>query len=139
MAQYIRFLVGGQQWLVGIEELHRIIKKLPIVAVPNSPDGMIGVINLRDEIIPVLDSANLLKVASGEWNKLLIVKHNEHLVALTTEDVLDIVVINEKMKPSPVSGNLIRGILTRENDALPVVDVIQLANSIRGENYCLDF
>ena len=55
LVQMVGFKVGKELFGVHILSVQEIIRKAPITAVPDSPDFIEGVINLRGNIIPVID------------------------------------------------------------------------------------
>lgn len=55
LVQLVGFMIGKEYFGVDILMVQEIIRSTPITAVPNSPDFIEGVINLRGSIIPVID------------------------------------------------------------------------------------
>ena len=55
LMQLVGFEVGKEIFGVDILMVREIIRSAPITAVPNSPEFVEGVINLRGDIIPVID------------------------------------------------------------------------------------
>ncbi len=51
---YLTFELGSEEYGVEILKVREIIGMLPITAVPGSPSMMLGVINLRGKVIPVI-------------------------------------------------------------------------------------
>ena len=55
LIQLVGFAIGKEQFGVVILMVQEIIRMVPITSIPNSPDFIEGVINLRGHIIPVID------------------------------------------------------------------------------------
>ena len=53
--KYLTFIIGKESYGIGIEFVTEIIGILPITVIPELPDYIRGIINLRGEIIPVMD------------------------------------------------------------------------------------
>lgn len=53
--KYLTFTLAEEEYGIGILKIKEIIGMLPITAVPQSPDFVKGVINLRGKVIPVMD------------------------------------------------------------------------------------
>ncbi len=53
--KYLRFILGSERYGIDIIKIIEIIKTVPITRVPNTPDYIKGVINLRGMIVPVID------------------------------------------------------------------------------------
>ncbi len=55
--QYLTFVVGHEEYGVGIMQAKEIIEYDTVTAVPNAPPEIRGVINLRGNVVPVVDLA----------------------------------------------------------------------------------
>ncbi|HVO75263.1 MAG TPA: chemotaxis protein CheW [Ignavibacteriaceae bacterium] len=55
LLQLVSFIIGNEEFGVDILFVHEINRMLQITKVPNSPDFVEGVINLRGRVIPVID------------------------------------------------------------------------------------
>lgn len=53
--KYLTFSLAGEEYGIGILKVKEIIGMMPITTVPQTPDFMKGVINLRGKVIPVVD------------------------------------------------------------------------------------
>lgn len=69
LKQLVGFSIGSETFGVDILMVREIIRKMPITAIPDSPDFIEGVVNLRGNIIPVIDLRKRLKlVKEAELN-----------------------------------------------------------------------
>jgi purine-binding chemotaxis protein CheW len=66
LMQMVGFAIGKEQFGVDILKVREIIRDASITAVPNSPGFVEGVINLRGNIIPVIDLRKRLNLPSAE-------------------------------------------------------------------------
>jgi len=53
--KYLTFTLAGEEYGIGILKIREIIGMMPVTSVPQSPDFVKGVINLRGKVIPVID------------------------------------------------------------------------------------
>ncbi|CAB1059674.1 Positive regulator of CheA protein activity (CheW) [Olavius sp. associated proteobacterium Delta 1] len=53
--KYLTFTLAEEEYGIGILKIKEIIGMLPITSVPQTPDFVKGVINLRGKVIPVMD------------------------------------------------------------------------------------
>jgi purine-binding chemotaxis protein CheW len=53
--KYLTFTLAGEEYGIGILKVREIIGMMPITSVPQSPDFVKGVVNLRGKVIPVID------------------------------------------------------------------------------------
>jgi purine-binding chemotaxis protein CheW len=63
LIQLVGFMIGKEYFGVDILMVQEIIRSTPITSVPNSPDFIEGVINLRGSIIPVIDLRKRLNIS----------------------------------------------------------------------------
>ncbi len=53
--KYLTFILANEEYGIGIVKIREIIGMMPITTVPQTPDFVKGVINLRGKVIPVMD------------------------------------------------------------------------------------
>lgn len=66
VVQMVGFYLAGDLFAVDILMVQEIIKEMPITAIPDSPEFIEGVINLRGNIIPVIDLRKRLNMAKND-------------------------------------------------------------------------
>src|SRR6201997_1317891 len=111
--QIVGFQVGRETYGVPITSLHEIVRVPEITAVPDAPDYMEGVINLRGKIVSVLDLRKRLGEAPAgptRRNRILVVEHKGKLSGLIVDSASEVLKIPaENVEPSPtelVEGGL---------------------------------
>jgi len=67
--QYLTFLVGQEKLGIGIHDVKEIIEICSITRVPMTPDYIRGVINLRGNVVPVIDLSARLGHQTSEFGK----------------------------------------------------------------------
>ena len=53
--KYLTFTLADEEYGIGILKVREIIGMMPVTSVPQTPDFVKGVINLRGKVIPVID------------------------------------------------------------------------------------
>ena len=53
--KYLTFILANEEYGIGILKIKELIGMMPITTVPQTPDFVKGVINLRGKVIPVVD------------------------------------------------------------------------------------
>jgi len=76
LIQFVGFGISKEHFGVNILSVQEIIRSTEVTAVPNSPTFVEGVINLRGDIIPVID----LRKRLGLFNAEKVVKRNWILI-----------------------------------------------------------
>jgi purine-binding chemotaxis protein CheW len=92
----VGFKVGRETYGVPITSLHEIVRVPDITAVPDAPDYLEGVINLRGKIVSVMD----LRKRFGEketklrrQNRILVVEHAGRLAGLIVDSASEVLKI----------------------------------------------
>jgi purine-binding chemotaxis protein CheW len=101
----VGFQVGRETYGVPIKSLHEIVRVPEITAVPDAPDYLEGVINLRGKIVSVMD----LRKRFGEkqatlkkQNRILVVEHGGRLAGLIVDAASEVLKIPaDAVEPPP--------------------------------------
>lgn len=91
--QIISFKVGGEVFGVFINSVKEIIKPVKIMPVPKAPVFIEGVINLRGEVIPVVDLRKRFefkKRGSDSSERIIIVGFENKNMGLFVDKVLEV-------------------------------------------------
>ena len=106
LMQLVGFTIGKEQFGVDILMVQEIIRSAPITSVPNSPDFIEGVINLRGNIIPVIElrkRLNLFREDSASKDSwILILDINSRVTGFIVDSVTRVLKIMEStIEPPP--------------------------------------
>jgi purine-binding chemotaxis protein CheW len=103
----VGFQVGRETYGVSITSLHEIVRIPEITAVPDAPEYMEGVMNLRGKIVSVIDLRKRLgekKVSSSRRNRILVIEHKGRLVGLIVDSASEVLKIPASdIEESPTS------------------------------------
>jgi purine-binding chemotaxis protein CheW len=61
MLQFVGFRLGGKDYAFPIDQTREIVELQSITPTPEVPDHVVGVTNLRGQIIPIIDLQRVLK------------------------------------------------------------------------------
>jgi purine-binding chemotaxis protein CheW len=110
--QLVGFVIDNELFGVDILMVQEIIREMPFTPIPNSPDFIEGVINLRGNIIPVIDLRRRLNTTSTEspvdniW--IIILNINNRVAGFIVDSVTKVLKVpTDNIKPPPdivVSG-----------------------------------
>lgn len=102
--QLVVFSIGKELYGVGIESVHEIVKVPDITEVPDAPRFLVGVINLRGRIVPVVDLRKRLNLRETERTKssrVLITENEGRLVGLLVDAVSEVLKVNPESVEAP--------------------------------------
>src|SRR6516162_10667747 len=91
--QIVGFRVGNETYGVPITALHEIVRVPDITAVPDAPEFMEGVINLRGKIVSVIDLRKRFgekQASSHRRNRILVVEHQGRLCGLIVDSASEV-------------------------------------------------
>ncbi len=132
--QMVGFVVADELFGVDILMVQEIIKNSNITAIPDSPDFIEGVINLRGNIIPIIDLKKRLKLVEknkpkGEDVWIMVLNISGRVTGFMVERVTRVIKVQASMiKPPPelvVSGlqsDYIRGVCKQDQKLLAILD-----------------
>jgi len=92
----VGFQVGRETYGVPIKSLHEIVRVPEITAVPDAPDYMEGVMNLRGKIVSVIDLRKrfgIRNVSISRRNRILVLEHKGRLSGLIVDAASEVLKI----------------------------------------------
>ncbi|QPK63910.1 purine-binding chemotaxis protein CheW [Methylomonas sp. LL1] len=116
VGQYLTFLVGSESFAISILDVKEIIEIANVTPVPLTPDYIHGVINLRGNVVPVIDLSARLKHRCAEVSKrscIVLVEvdalEGTQLIGMLVDEVREILEIPPaNIQPAPDFGSDIR-------------------------------
>lgn len=106
--KYLTFHLAGEDYGIDIAYVTEIIGIQKITEVPDMPDFIKGVINLRGKVIPVMDVRARFKLASRAYDErtcIVVVEINATAVGLVVDQVSEVADIPEsQVEPPPKTG-----------------------------------
>lgn len=101
--QVVGFRIGNETYGVRIASVREIVRVPEITMVPNAPDIIEGVINLRGKIIPVMDLRKRFgasAVQPDKKNRILVVELENKLLGLIVSSASEVL----KIPPSEIES-----------------------------------
>ncbi|MCY6383231.1 chemotaxis protein CheW [Hoeflea prorocentri] len=131
-AEIISFRLGDQDFCVDIGSIREIRGFAQATALPNAPRHVLGVINLRGSVIPVVDLAAMLGFATIEPNErcaIIVTEISGKMVGLLVENVSDMVSVSaDQIQPTPdvddgFDHHSIKGVVALEDQLICFLDL----------------
>lgn len=139
----IAFRLRGQEFCVETTKVREIRGWVACTPVPHAPIDVLGVINLRGEVVPIIDLAGRLGMGmtSGtDRSAIVVAEVGDAVVGLLVDSVSDILTISSsKIQSVPdvvVAGSRARstqGMLTHEQGMICLLDLPQLLGAGDGD------
>ncbi|MCZ2355859.1 MAG: chemotaxis protein CheW [Bacteroidia bacterium] len=110
MDTYLTFVLGEECFAVSVSNVLEVFQKQPVTKIPRTPEHILGIINFRGEILPVVDTRCKFSLpASPEDKHIVIVFETNTIPKLTIAATADAVqgvidISSEEIKPVPELG-----------------------------------
>ncbi len=133
--QLVVFGLGKEEFAVEVAQVREIIRMEEITRMPRSPHFVEGIINLRGQIIAVVDLAKRLNIPSGERGsetRIIVVEAGEVKVGMIVDSVSEVLrVSSEAVEPNPalaadVSAAFLRGVVKHDNRLIILLDLTKI-------------
>jgi purine-binding chemotaxis protein CheW len=127
--KYITFKLGNEEYGLEIHYVNEIIGIIEITFLPDMPDFIKGVINLRGNVIPIIDVRKRFKMAAIQYSDracIIVVDFNELRIGLMVDAVSEVLNIpEENIEQTPKSAKIfsnkfIKGI-GKVNDQVKII------------------
>ena len=103
-SELISFEIAGQEFCIDIRAVREIRGWNAATPMPHTPDYMLGVINLRGSIMPVLDLRARLDLGRTEPSSrhvIVVVQHGERLAGLLVDAVQETFMVDDALLQEP--------------------------------------
>lgn len=129
---FLYFRLDAEYYALKMEEVREITSKMSIYKVPGCQDFILGVVNLRGEIIPVIDLKKRLNLGESTLKndfRVIIIKTFEEPLGMVVDDIEDIAEVSEILPNE--EEDLLEGkirIAKKEGKESKVIGVLNLRN-----------
>ncbi|MCL2575374.1 MAG: chemotaxis protein CheW [Defluviitaleaceae bacterium] len=106
---YLSFIIEEEQYAVEISSIKEIIGVVPITIVPQTENYIKGIINLRGDIIPVIDMRlRFMKqeIQYDDQTCIVVVLYQDYILGLIVDRIIGVYTLDEQMISSPPNAKL---------------------------------
>jgi purine-binding chemotaxis protein CheW len=141
----LSFSLGGEVYGVNILRVKEIRGWSPVTRIPHSANSVLGVLNLRGTVVPIIDLRLRFGMQSAEFTPVTVIivlslnsESGQREVGIVVDSVKDVVDIEAgSIKPAPSmsdseSSVFIEGIATHDGEMLILLDAESLAFNERS-------
>lgn len=133
----VSFKLFNEEYAININKAKEVILISEITAVPQMPDYIEGIINLRGNVIPVIDLRKRLNLPTAEYSdntRIIVVKAESKVIGIVVDSVSQVIKIALDNITTPpeaigsISGEYLTGIGKLDNRMLLILDIDKLIN-----------
>jgi len=131
--QLVIFKIGKEEFGVNIHQVKEIVRLTSITPIPRAPKFIEGVVNLRGQVLAVMDLAKRLELPSqprSEKTRIIIVEVENNIVGMIVDEVTEVLRLPmDKIEKTPqiieseVEQKYIKGVGKLDNRLLILIDL----------------
>jgi purine-binding chemotaxis protein CheW len=131
--QIVGFRIGKEMFGVSIALVHEIVRVPEVTAVPEAPEYVEGVINLRGRIVPVVDLRKrfaVKEITTAKKNRILVTEVDKRIVGVIVDSTSEVLKLKEEqVEPPPTdllqdgAATYITGIARVKDNLIILVDL----------------
>lgn len=131
MSVYVRLTVSSEAFAIPVEHVLQVTELGEVAAVPRTRPEMLGVRNVRGQILPVVDLALLLGIPrTAPPGRLLVAEDGVRRAGFAIEQVSG---VGELGSPSEETvSDLLAGAIFADGDLIGVIDVPRIFDLLQG-------
>ncbi len=136
--EFLTFSLGDENYAIDILTVKEIRGYESVTKIANAPPFIKGVINLRGDIVPIVDlriKFNVGQVTYDEFTIVIVLHIHNRIVGIVVDGVSDVVSLNkEQLRPPPDFGvafnsRYLLGLATVNEQMIILVDINELISS----------
>ncbi|WP_101760490.1 chemotaxis protein CheW [Oceanicoccus sp. KOV_DT_Chl] len=135
MLQWVTFRLDGETYGINVMQVQEVLRHTEIAAVPGAPAYVLGIINLRGNVVTVIDTRHRFALPSAEitdQTRIVIIEADNHVVGILVDAVAEVVYLRQsEIETAPNVGNddsarFIQGVCNKNNQLLILVELDKL-------------
>lgn len=135
LLQLVSFNIGDEEFGVDILKVREINRMMEVTRVPNSPEYVDGVINLRGKVLPIIDLRRRLRMPRKDHDKntrIVVVELSGRVMGFVVDAVREVLRIPKSVTEPPpsmvggVGGEFITAVGKLEDRLLILLDLEQV-------------
>lgn len=104
LLQLVSFEINDEEFGVDIQKVKEINRMVEVTRVPNAPEYVEGVINLRGKVIPIVDLRRRLEMPEKEYDKntrIIVVELETKVIGFIVDSVSEVLRIKKEITEAP--------------------------------------
>jgi purine-binding chemotaxis protein CheW len=131
ITQLVGFIIGHEEYAIPILNIQEIIKPIDYTRVPSTPEYVLGVFNLRGNVIPLIDLRSKFNLATKNQDsetRYIVMKDDENIAGFVIDKLTEAIRLKEsQIEPAPETlhkeKGMISGIGKRADSILTILKV----------------
>jgi purine-binding chemotaxis protein CheW len=133
--QWVTFLLQGEKYGINVMQVQEVLRYTEIAPVPGAPSYVLGIINLRGNVVTVLDTRDRFGLPPADvtdQTRIVIIEAGKHVIGVLVDAVAEVVYLSQsEIETAPNVGNddsakFIQGVCHKNNELLILVELAKL-------------
>ncbi|MGX2041262.1 chemotaxis protein CheW [Methylocaldum sp. MU1018] len=135
--RWVTFRLGEETYGINVMQVQEVLRVSEIAPVPGAPDYVVGIINLRGNVVTVIDTRKrfgLLPKEPDDASRIVIIEAEDQVIGILVDSVAEVVELRgSEIESAPSVGNeesarYIQGVTSHGGELLILVDLNQFLN-----------
>ncbi|ASI88625.1 MULTISPECIES: chemotaxis protein CheW [Vibrio] len=133
--QWVTFQLEEETYGINVMQVREVLRYTEIAPVPGAPDYVLGIINLRGNVVTVIDTRSRFGLMPGEITdntRIIVIESERQVIGILVDSVAEVVYLrSSEIDTTPSVGTdesakFIQGVSNREGKLLILVDLNKL-------------
>ncbi|ASI24046.1 TPA: chemotaxis protein CheW [Aeromonas salmonicida] len=133
--QWVTFQLENETYGINVMQVQEVLRYTEIAPVPGAPEYVLGIINLRGNVVTVIDTRSRFGLPSGdvsENSRIVIIEAEKQVIGIMVDSVAEVVYLrSSEIDAAPAVGTeesakFIQGVSNRDGQLLILVDLNKL-------------
>ena len=133
--QWVTFKLDHETYGINVMQVQEVLRYTEIAPVPGAPHYVLGIINLRGNVVTVIDTRSRFGLQSAELDdstRIVIIEAEKQVIGILVDSVAEVVYLrrseidNAPNVGTEESAKFIQGVSNRDNELLILVDLDKL-------------
>ncbi|MFT5691791.1 MAG: purine-binding chemotaxis protein CheW [Oceanicoccus sp.] len=135
MLQWVTFRLDGETYGINVMQVQEVLRYTEIAPVPGAPHYVMGIINLRGNVVTVIDTRNRFGLQTADvtdQSRIVIIEADSHVIGILVDAVAEVVYLRQsEIETAPNVGNdenakFIQGVCNKNDKLLILVELDKL-------------
>ena len=133
--QCVTFELEDETYGINVMQVQEVLRETEVAPVPGAPHYVIGIINLRGNVVSVIDARirfGLSTIERTDMTRIIVIEARQQIIGILVDSVAEVVDVKmSEIETAPNVGNdessrYIDGVVSRDDKLLILVDLDKL-------------
>lgn len=141
VSEWVTFRLDAEKYGIDVMRVREVLRDTEITPVPGAPTFVLGIINLRGNVVTVIDTRKRFALSPGEIDeasRIIVLESGNEVVGMLVDSVAEVAdVRNTSIEMAPNVGNdesskFIQGVSNQEDGLLILIDLDKFLGGASG-------